>query len=223
MSICPTGAWNESIRIQKLLSPEPPAYSTRRSDIFVTSRLAGSLPANVLERLRQEKEENERELATITDEKEHIKKADLAFRRFFGKWDDALDKFSTDVKFLSNPSVADQVAESLHYRDGKVYDLIAFTIMPNHKHLIFTPLEESEGGYFPLSKIMHSLNRHTAREANLLLGRQGNFWQHENFDRYVRDTAELERIVKYVLYNPVKAGLVNDWQEWKWSYCKYDM
>jgi hypothetical protein len=33
----------------------------------------------------------------------------------------------------------------------------------------------------------------------------------------------LERIVKYVLYNPVKANLVNEQKDWKWTYCKYDM
>jgi REP-associated tyrosine transposase len=37
------------------------------------------------------------------------------------------------------------------------------------------------------------------------------------------DAAKLEHIIKYVLNNPVKAGLVDDWTKWKWSYCKYDM
>lgn len=113
--------------------------------------------------------------------------------------------------------------ESLHFRDGKVYELIAYCIMPNHIHIIFTPLQESKDKYYSLSKIMHSLKRHTAREANLFLGRSGAFWQHENYDHFVRDDAELERIVKYVLYNPVKANLVKEQSDWKWSYCKYDM
>lgn len=200
-----------------------PHIQPEGATLFVTSRLAGSLPANVLNKLRQEKEAMEHELEKITDRKERAEKADLESRRFFGVWDDALDKFCTDVKFLSDPCVADLVAESVHHRDGRVYDLVAFTIMPNHVHLVFTPLEECKGNYFSLSKIMHSLKRYTAREANLILGREGEFWQHENYDHYVRDEAELERIVKYVLYNPVKAGLVGDWRRWKWSYCKYDL
>ncbi|MEW6404047.1 MAG: transposase [Chloroflexota bacterium] len=189
----------------------------------MTSRLAGSLPAHVLEKLHQEKEMIEREFDKIGDKKERTQKADLESRRFFGLWDDALDKFCTDVKFLSGSRVADLVAESLRYRDGKIYDLVAYSIMPNHKHVVFKPLEESTGRCFSLSKIMHSLKRHTAHEANLSLGREGAFWQHENYDRYIRDEAELERIVKYVLYNPVKAGLVDDWRKWKWNYCKYDI
>ncbi|MEW5986568.1 MAG: hypothetical protein AB1791_08050 [Chloroflexota bacterium] len=64
---------------------------------------------------------------------------------------------------------------------------------------------------------------YTAGQANLLLERTGAFWQHESYDHYVRDAAELERIVAYVVNNPVKAGLVTDWQEWPWAYCKYTL
>ena len=95
--------------------------------------------------------------------------------------------------------------------------------MPNHGHVVFAPLEGSDGKYFSLSTIMHSLKLHTALEANKILGREGSFWQHENYDHYVRNEDELERIIKYVIYNPVKAGLVDDWKNWKWTYCKYDM
>ena len=46
--------------------------------------------------------------------------------------------------------------------------------------------------------------------------RSGVFWQDESYDHIVRDQAELERTIKYVLNNPVKAGLVDDWEKWKW-------
>lgn len=177
----------------------------------------------VVERLMRERERINRELAKITNNKERTEKAYIESRRLFGKWDDELDKSTTDVKFLSDPRVADMVVESLHFRDGKVFDLIAFCIMPNHGHVVFTPLEESRDRYYSLSKIMHSFKRHTAHEANLILGRSGAFWQHESYDHFIRDNAELERVVKYVLYNPVKAGLVKEQTNWKWSYCKYDM
>ena len=190
---------------------------------FVTSRLANSLPMDVVEKLRRERDVIDAELAKITDKYERAEKAYLASRRLFGKWDKALDSSSTGIMYLSNVQVAKLVADSLHFRDGKVYELIAYCIMPNHIHIVFMPLEESKGKYYSLSKIMHSLKRHTAREANLILGRAGSFWQHENYDHFARDEAELERIIKYVLYNPVKANLVKEQTDWKWSYCKYDM
>ena len=70
---------------------------------------------------------------------------------------------------------------------------------------------------------MRSLKGRTVREANLVLGRRGAFWQHENYDHVVRDEAELGRIVTYVLGNPVKAGLAARREEWEWSYCEYEL
>ena len=69
---------------------------------------------------------------------------------------------------------------------------------------------------------MHSLKRYTGTQANLILERTGQqFWQHENYDHVVRDDGEFERIMNYVLFNPAKAKLVDSWEKWGWSYCKY--
>jgi hypothetical protein len=74
-----------------------------------------------------------------------------------------------------------------------------------------------------LSLILFSIKRYTAREANKILGRKGAFWQHESYDHVVRDGNELSRIIRYVKENPVKAGLVNDWKDWKWSYVRKEV
>jgi len=200
-----------------------PHIQPEGATLFITFRLANSLPKEVIERLQAEKEEAEKKINQISDKGEREKQFFLAHRRFFGKWDDALDSLAHGEKYLSNPQISDLVAESLLYRDGKVYHLEAFSIMPNHAHLVCAPLEESEGKYHSLSKIMHSLKRYTAYEANQILGRSGAFWQHENYDHYARDSSELERIIKYVINNPVKAGLTDEWSKWKWTYCKHDM
>jgi REP element-mobilizing transposase RayT len=200
-----------------------PHIQPEGATLFITFRLANSLPREVVEKLKAEQEETEKRINQIADKREREKQLDQARRHFFGKWDDALDSLVYGEKYLSNPHVADLVAESLLYRNGKVYDLEAFSIMPNHGHVVFAPLEEAEGKYCSLSKIMHSFKLHTALEANKILGRDGAFWQHENYDHYVRDEDELERIIKYVIYNPVKAGLVDDWKKWKWTYCKYNL
>ena len=110
------------------------------------------------------------------------------------------------------------VADSLHFRDDKIYTLDAFSIMSNHAHIVITPLAKSEGIFHALPAIMHSLKRYTAYQANLLLGREGEFWQGESYDHVVRDEAEYRRIVTYVLNNPVKAGLVETWEQWRWNF-----
>jgi len=178
---------------------------------------------SVVEKLHKERELIDAEIEKIADKNKQAKEAYLASRRLFGKWDTALDESTTGIKYLANSKVAKLIVESLHFRDGKVYELIAYCIMPNHLHIVFTPIEESKDKYFSLSKIMHSLKRHTAHEANLILGRSGTFWQHENYDHFARGNGELERMIKYVLYNPVKAKLVKEQADWKWSYCKYEM
>jgi REP element-mobilizing transposase RayT len=189
--------------------------------LFITFRLAGSLPTEVLQRLLTEAERVEAVLARILDPQERAQQAYLEQRRLFGKWDTALDTAQNGPFWLRDPRIADLVTESLHHRDGRVYDLDAFCIMPNHVHLVYTPLPKADSTYHAMSAIMHSLKRYTARQANLLLGREGSFWQHENYDHVVRDEAEWRRIITYVLNNPVKAGLVQHWKEW--PYCKHPM
>lgn len=140
-------------------------------------------------------------------------------RRHFAVLEKYLDNFTTGPTWLAEPSVADLVAEALHHRDGRVYRLDAFSIMPNHVHSVFTPLMRDETPH-SLSSIMHSLKRHTAQQANQVLGRSGIFWAHESFDHYIRDGAERRRIIEYVLQNPVKAGLVECWEDWRWNYLR---
>lgn len=200
-----------------------PHIQPEGATLFVTSRLEGSLPAKVVQKLNQEKEKIDHNLGNILITKERKREANLEYQQLFVKWDDALDAHNSDVRYLADPRIANVVSASLHHRDEKVYELIAFCIMPSHLHILFTPLKENADHYYSLSKIMHSLKRHTAREANLILGREGTFWQHENYDHFIRDESELERTIKYILYNPVKANLVKEQKDWKWSYCKYDL
>lgn len=195
-----------------------PHWQPEGATLFVTARLAGSLPTDVVARLKAEHAEQEKALSTMPNyahERYRIEKIS------FGRWDDALDHYAQDRKWLANPDVRKIVSEALHYRDGKVYELIAYCIMPNPIHVLFTPLQINDV-YLPLMKIMQSLKRHTARQANKILSRQGAFWQSESYDHVVRDTAELERILQYTLINPVKAGLVQNWWEWPGTYCKSD-
>jgi putative transposase len=189
--------------------------------LFITFRLAGSIPTEVRQRLLAEAERVEAVLDCIPDPQERAQRAYLEQRRLFGKWDTALDTAQSGPFWLRDPRIAELVIESLHHRDGRVYDLDAFRTMPNHVHLVYTPLPKADGTYHAMSAIMHSLKRYTARQANLLLGREGSFWQSENYDHVVRDEAEWRRIITYVLNNPVKAGLVQHWEEWPWSYCKH--
>jgi REP element-mobilizing transposase RayT len=188
--------------------------------LFVTFRLANSLPRAVLEALMAERRRMEQVLAQMAGTNEKVRKAYQEERRLFGRWDAALDTSRQGPRWLADPQIAALVVESLHYRDGRVYELRTFCVMPNHVHLVCTPLEKQDGEYHSLAAILHSLKRYTAREANKILGCRGTFWQQEYYDHVVRDEGELQRIVGYVLNNPVKAGMVSNWEEWPWCYLR---
>ena len=197
-----------------------PHWQPQGAAFFVTFRLKNSLPYDVIESLREERERAKVALRKLP-ESERAEQNQLDEQRYFELWEEYLDKAESGPRWLSQPEVAEIVKEALHYRDGKVFDLHAFSIMSNHAHVMFEPLRKSDWqSDLPLYKIMQSLKRRTARQANKMLGREGTFWQDESYDHVIRDNEEYIRTLNYVLNNPVKAGLVSQWDEWQWTYCK---
>jgi putative transposase len=197
-----------------------PHFQPSGATLFVTFRLVDSIPLALLIRWKEEAKSINKQLAEIGDPEEQARLTYLEMRRQFGRWDKALDTATNGPFWLHDPRITQLVADSLHYLDNRQYALNTFSIMSNHVHLIFTPLQKVGEKYYALQAIMHSLKRHTARKGNLVLGRTGGFWQEESFDHVVRDSDELQRIKHYILNNPVKAGLVRQWDEWPWSYTR---
>ena len=222
-----------------------PHIQTPGATFFVTFQLAGTIPQHILAQWRTEKSrllrlQNDSGPASTQYKHFEEKSKRLEWnRQWFRKFEKNLDSAESGPVWLKDERVAKEVVESLHYRDGKVYCLDAYCIMSNHVHVVFTPLSVplSEIGnanlpsntaqtsslcYNTLSTIMQSLKGYTARKANRLLGRSGVFWQQESYDHVIRDASEWRRIVTYVLNNPVKAGLVDTWEKWQWSYCRLE-
>jgi len=66
--------------------------------------------------------------------------------------------------------------------------------------------------------VTRAVKKTSARQANLILGRTGQtFWQDKSYDHWVRNAKEFDRIVGYIEGNPVRAGLVEQAEEWPWS------
>lgn len=175
--------------------------------IFITFRLAGSLPQEALERLQAEALLLQRNCATDPAAQYAERK------RYFGRFDDLLAGSGYGPVWLKQPEVAAVVSQALHYPNGKGYELRCYCIMPNHVHLVVElPLQAP-----PLAKTLQLMKGYSSREANRLLGLSGAFWQAESYDHVVRP-GELDRIIRYVLENPVKAGLVDEWEKWPYSF-----
>jgi putative transposase len=116
------------------------------------------------------------------------------------------------------PEIAQINKQAIHHFDEKYYQLICYCIMSNHIHLVIKFLDNAPD----LSQIMHSIKRFSAKESNIILGKTGKFWTTESYDHLVRDSNELRHIVSYVLNNPVKAGLANQWQKWPHTFVRED-
>jgi REP element-mobilizing transposase RayT len=126
--------------------------------------------------------------------------------------DRRLDTTPHGPMYLGQPEVAQIVVDSIRIGvDLGHYELGAYVVMPNHVHLLIRPAVAPD-------RLLKSLKGATARYANLLLGRTGEpFWQKESYDHWVRNRSELEKIRAYIETNPVKAGLVNNPQDFPWS------
>lgn len=142
------------------------------------------------------------------------RKQKIAEKRQYKSWDDFLDSKLNAPYWLENKAVAELNMKAIQFYDGKLYRLLACTIMSNHVHLMIELLP----GAPPLFKVMQNLKRYTALHSNRMLNRTGPFWEEESYDHVVRDY-EFDRIFWYILNNPVKAGLVKHWSLWKWTFC----
>ena len=109
------------------------------------------------------------------------------------------------------PNIAQRLVHAIQQGDLRDYALHAWVVMPNHVHLLFTPLIE-------VPTLLRRLKGSTAREANRQILRVGKpFWQHESYDRFVRNAAEYRRIENYIVQNPVRAGLATCPERHRWS------
>ena len=204
---------------------------------FVTFRLADSLPQpivkglveeldNTIAQIRSEMPDNYEEL--IVNAKKH----------YFGKFDHQLDAKPYGDCYLEQPAIAQIVVDKLNEYNGRHYELNAYCIMPNHVHAIFDfsvqlhPLSnsadfnrpnvlnpsESFANYVQLDKVMQLIKGGSALTCNRKLNRTGAFWYKDSYDHFVRNGEEWRRILHYTKDNPVKAGLVDNWENWPFTY-----
>jgi REP element-mobilizing transposase RayT len=175
---------------------------------FITWRTADSLPAAVLARLAENRQQLLRAcgLNPAADWRRDLSKLPLADRAgvqwtLFAAWDDHLDR-GAGQGVLARPELNNIVAESLLHFDGDRYKLTDFVVMPNHVHVLVAFHEEDM-----LLAQCRSWKRFTSRQIQKALGRRGQFWQVEQFDHLIRSEDEFTRYRNYIADNPKKAHL----------------
>ena len=126
----------------------------------------------------------------------------------------ALDAGYGDA-FLDDAGIGAMVEASFLHFDGERYCLHAWCVMPNHVHLLVTPLRGNA-----LSRLVHGWKSFTARRINAARGSTGTVWATEYFDRKIRNERHFEDARFYIEQNPVKAGLCDHAEAWCFSSAK---
>jgi len=153
---------------------QPPEYT-----FSVTFRLTNSLPLHIIKKLQAEQESKLKKVSAVINENEKQQSYLKYQQNYFEEFDSQLDRYIDSPKWLSDERIAGIVKEAIHYRDGKVYELIAYTIMPNHAHIIFKPIvknsdyNQSVGrtgcSTYIVTDILKSLKWYTALNCNKIL------------------------------------------------------
>ena len=86
-----------------------------------------------------------------------------------------------------------------------------YCLMPNHVHMIIVPSDEDG-----LRRTFADAHRRYTGYINARMRVTGHLWQ-GRFGSVVMDEEHLARAVRYVSMNPVRAGLVERAEQWRWS------
>ncbi len=185
-----------------------PHWLVANATYFITIRLQGSLPRNVLADLADERAKLKADGAGSKQWQEYE-------RREFARIEKILDTCRADNAWLALPDVARMVIDSLHWLEDRGWDVFAAVVMSNHVHIL---CRNSKGRSSRLLSDLGLFKNFTGRCANHILGRSGSFWAREDFDHWLRDVRKLESVIHYIADNPAKAGLVKRRRDWPWLY-----
>ncbi|MDP8205543.1 MAG: transposase [Candidatus Electryonea clarkiae] len=180
-----------------------PHWEVEDGKYFVTIRVTGSIPSQAVQELRE----------IIRQLKQSSGDGFIAIQRnIFRKIEGWLDESRLNC-CLSNPEVASIIMNAIEYRQKiGIWEMLEYVLMPNHIHMFFS----SNSSH--LDQIMPEFKRWTGTRANKVLNKIGErFWQRDWFDHWSRTAEEDDKIIEYIRQNPVKAGLVEDFLDWRYS------
>jgi REP element-mobilizing transposase RayT len=128
--------------------------------------------------------------------------------------------FVTKHRMELLPWARDVVLNCCRHDDAIRYDLHAAVVMPDHVHLILTPLiDQARRRVVALPEIMKAIKGTSAHFINRKRGTHDPVWQEESFDRVLRTSESLDAKSLYILENPVRKAPVRHWSEYSWIVC----
>lgn len=182
-----------------------PHWRQRGATYFVTFRLVDALPQSKLHELKRWRQEWEHTHPPPRSEEDWQEFARQHARRVEAWMDEGYGEC-----VFSRQEVAKWMADTfVHFQDVRCCTF-CYVVMPNHCHVVAKPL-----GDWELEQVLDSWKGYVAYTVNRRLGRSGEFWQEESYDRIIRDEEHLFRCIQYIGRNPSKAKLPSEvWCRW---------
>ena len=121
-----------------------------------------------------------------------------------------------------SPAERDIVLACCVFPDAKKICLHAAVVMPDHVHVLFTPLAVSSDSCYSLGEILQGIKGVSARRINEARGGQGSLWLDESWDRVMRHEKEYQETLEYIQMNPITAGLAEE-GKYRWFVCEEEI
>ncbi|OIO23416.1 MAG: hypothetical protein AUJ54_01710 [Ignavibacteria bacterium CG1_02_37_35] len=103
-----------------------------------------------------------------------------------------------------------------HYRAKFSINILAYCLMPNHFHLFV----EQTTDEFSISMFISSLLNSYVKSVNKKYVRSGTLFESKTKSKQIDEEAYVKWVIKYILENPVQAGLAESISDWEFSNAK---
>ncbi|MDA3817758.1 MAG: transposase [Prolixibacteraceae bacterium] len=176
----------------------------------VVFRVKDSIPNHIVEKFKSDYDDQKLNITTNSKE-EYLQILNRLNNEYFEKFESELHK--SPIKPLADFKNAEIVQNAILYFQNKRYTILAYSIMPNHVHILLSNLKKH------LADILKPMKGFSARKINKQGGTKGTFWQDESYDHLIRSRNEMADTVNYIINNPVKAGICNHYTEHDFTWC----
>jgi len=174
-----------------------PHWRQKGATYAVTFRFNDALPQSKLQELKRHRERWEQQHPEPRSERDWKLFGQIVIRNT-ERW---LDEGYGECHFR-DAGLAAKMVDALRFYEQTKCSVPCFVVMPNHVHAVMRPLEQHQ-----LEDVLQVMKGFVANRINQTLGRSGSIWKEESYDRIIRDSEHLYRVVQYLGRNGRNAGL----------------
>jgi len=193
-----------------------PITDSLKADFFVTLSLKDVIEEKKLQLLE------EQFLLKSAECKNNQSALNRLRKTYFLKYDQLLNQ-AENCNILHQKGIADKIKDVLIEYNGSLYHLLAFSIMPNHIHLLFK-LKSAEENQIEshLEGVINLLKEQLNQNLQQFVELDDNLWTEFNCEYQLIQEQEIINLTSYLLEDPVKVGLVNYWKDYPYTFLNPD-